>query len=262
MQSLLLRRTPALTRRGVLTDIGHFTRFYSCRSILQRDAWASRLQKRHVFPSTSIPQRIHSQPSSRTYTTSQKTDISYADPHRPDLYYHLMYAPTPASADQPVFALSFLEVSPPDLDSATVIGWLPAVTYTTDTPGTPEEQVRGHEPTLDDFVPNVKFVELLHDTVRHVLKEGLDEIWENGAKQLQEGWMHINDQRNIPALGRIGDPDDIIGSVLVEESKINAETYQPMPSYRLCTSDGVLQLTPGIAKHLRQTLLKYTQEGK
>ena len=154
MQSLLLRRTPALTRRGVLTDIGHFTRFYSCRSILQRAAWASRLQNRHVSPSTSIPQRIHAQPSSRTYTTSQKTDISYADPHRPDLYYHLMYAPTPASADQPVFALSFLEVPPPDLDSVTVIGWLPAVTYTTDTPGTPEEQIRGHEPTLDDFVPN------------------------------------------------------------------------------------------------------------
>ena len=38
----------------------------------------------------------------------------------------------------------------------------------------------------------MKFVELLHDTVRHVLKDGLDEIWENGAKQLQEGWMHIN----------------------------------------------------------------------
>ena len=32
--------------------------------------------------------------------------------------------------------------------------------------------------------------------------------------------LHILDQRNIPALGRIGDPDDIIGSVFVEKSKV------------------------------------------
>ena len=34
-------------------------------------------------------------------------------------------------------------------------------------------------------------------------------------------WNNNNlDQRNVPALGRIGDPDDIIGSVLVEKSKV------------------------------------------
>ena len=30
----------------------------------------------------------------------------------------------------------------------------------------------------------------------------------------------VLDQRNIPALGRIGDPDDIIASVLVENSMV------------------------------------------
>lgn len=29
------------------------------------------------------------------------------------------------------------------------------------------------------------------------------------------------DSRNIPALGRVGDPDDIIGSVLVEDSQVS-----------------------------------------
>lgn len=33
------------------------------------------------------------------------------------------------------------------------------------------------------------------------------------------------DQRNIPALGRIGDPDDIIASVRVEEGKVRFSTY-------------------------------------
>ena len=32
------------------------------------------------------------------------------------------------------------------------------------------------------------------------------------------------DQRNIPALGRIGDPDDIIASVRVEEGKVRFST--------------------------------------
>lgn len=32
------------------------------------------------------------------------------------------------------------------------------------------------------------------------------------------------------------------------------DTYQPMPSYRLCTSDGVLQLTEGLAKRLLEVL--------
>ena len=30
------------------------------------------------------------------------------------------------------------------------------------------------------------------------------------------------DSRNVPALGRIGDPDDIIASVLVEDSKVRS----------------------------------------
>ena len=82
------------------------------------------------------------------------------------------------------------------------------------------------------------------------------------------------DERNIPALNRVGDPDDIIASVLVEDSKVKiivscleastrvfmmdskilAETYQAMPAYRICTVDGVTQLTEGLAKKLKELL--------
>jgi hypothetical protein len=34
--------------------------------------------------------------------------------------------------------------------------------------------------------------------------------------------VHSLDLRVVPPLGRIGDPDDIIGSVRVEEGKVNA----------------------------------------
>lgn len=90
--------------------------------------------------------------------------------------------------------------------------------------------------------------------------------------------IHLNtcvDSRNIPALGRIGDPDDIIASVLVQDSKVRSyvpsrgvdllsiplvfdqilpDTYQAMPSYRFCTADGPTQLTEGLAKKLRSIL--------
>jgi len=39
-------------------------------------------------------------------------------------------------------------------------------------------------------------------------------------KQLMNVFLTWIDQRNIPALNRIGDPDDIIGTVLVENSEV------------------------------------------
>jgi len=77
------------------------------------------------------------------------------------------------------------------------------------------------------------------------LTEGVDTVWKDAAQQLKQGWMHINglcvidndapillialiyhrkktflDQRNPPGQDRIGAPDDIIGSVWVENSKV------------------------------------------
>ena len=85
----------------------------------------------------------------------------------------------------------------------------------------------------------------------------------------------LTDERNVPPLNRIGDPDDILASVRVENGKagppfagfsrvgltdrhfylqILAETYQAMPSYRLCTAHGVTQLTEGLASKLQGLL--------
>ncbi|RDB23363.1 hypothetical protein Hypma_009472 [Hypsizygus marmoreus] len=175
-------------------------------------------------------------------TKPQPQTTSFPDPVRPDLFYYLVDPPTPLSRDQPAYALSFLPSPPPSPDSSTVIGWLPAAAS--------EAQEAG----LNDFVENPKFREILHQAIQDGLRDAVDEIQINGALQLQQGWMHIHDDRNIPPLGRIGDPDDILATVLVQDSQIIVETYQPMPAYRLCTSDGLTQLTPGLAQRL-QTLL-------
>jgi len=148
-----------------------------------------------------------------------------------EIHYHLV---------QSRVAVSYLPEAPKSLKASTYIGSLPLL--------------EDEEPGLNDFEPNPLFLEVLHSAIRNALKERADDIVEGEALQLGSGWLHIQDQRNIPALGRIGDPDDIIASVRVEDGRTLPETYQPMPSYRLCTTDGPPKLTEGLAKTLEGML--------
>ncbi|KAI0278721.1 hypothetical protein BGY98DRAFT_1089459 [Russula aff. rugulosa BPL654] len=92
-----------------------------------------------------------------------------------------------------------------------------------------------------------RFLPLLHKAISEGLAEAVDDIQVAGALQLGNGWMHVHDERNVPPLNRIGDPDDILASVRVENGKA-------MPSYRLCTAHGVTQLTEGLASKLQSLL--------
>jgi hypothetical protein len=86
-----------------------------------------------------------------------------------------------------------------------------------------------------------RFRDVLHEAIRTGLNDGVDDVQINGAIQTHQGWMHIHgvaiqstgvslvdtfisyhvkDGRNVPALGRIGDPDDILASVLVQDGKV------------------------------------------
>ncbi|OSD01041.1 hypothetical protein PYCCODRAFT_1436823 [Trametes coccinea BRFM310] len=212
--------------------------------------------------SISLSRRIclhpRSVPTKRLYSSSTASSErpeagvaaqSFADPDRPDLFYHLFPAPTSISSSASVFALSFLSEPPPSVLSAAVIGWLPA-------------SGEGGDAGLNDFVENERFRAVLHEAIQSALRDGVDEVQKNGAIQTREGWMHIHDNRNVPALGRIGDPDDIIASVRVENGEILPETYQPMPSYRVCTGDGVLQLTEGLAQRLVEVLQARVREER
>ena len=73
--------------------------------------------------------------------------------------------------------------------------------------------------------------------------------------------LHTKDQRNVPSLGRIPDPDDILASIRVEDGQMLIDTYQPMPSYRLCTGDGILQLTDGLMSKLKDVLDRDCRQG-
>lgn len=95
--------------------------------------------------------------------------------------------------------------------------------------------------------------------------------------------MYDVDERNIPPLNRVGDPDDIIASVLVTDSKVSIpisqllssftdltsstylqiqpNTYSAMPSYRVCTADGVTHLTEGLAAKLKEVLERKARDA-
>lgn len=51
------------------------------------------------------------------------------------------------------------------------------------------------------------------------------------AEHLKNGWLHIPDERVFSPYGRVPDPEDIFGSVLVEDSKLVPDSYQRFVLY-------------------------------
>ncbi|KAJ1302879.1 hypothetical protein OPQ81_003179 [Rhizoctonia solani] len=169
--------------------------------------------------------------TARFYSTSSGVE---EDPERKGLYYH--------PVGNNVFALSFLEDKPPSHNSATVIGF-----------------VKGGDDS-NSFQENQAFVDLLHETIKAALIEGVDQELGNDAVQRKEGWLHVHDYRNFPEMGRVGSPADILGSVLVQDGKIKGETYERMPSYRTCTTDGPVKLSPSLHERLLKSLKEARQK--
>lgn len=73
------------------------------------------------------------------------------------------------------------------------------------------------------------------------------------------GWVHVSDQRNPPDYGRIAWPEDIFGSLEVDGRGAfvgSNGNYQESGTYRMCTNDGILKLSP----YLRERLVERVQE--
>ena len=164
MQSTLLRSWPGPTSRRLSIGLLH------CRPVCPGRRTSITLARlacsyfsQHHSSKPRARSTIFKATSQRRITRdySQMTDIFYADPNRADLFYHFVHPPTPLSRSLPAFAVSFLNATPASPDSETVIGWLPAQTYLTDTPDIPgsraSQQPRETTAGLHDFVPNREF---------------------------------------------------------------------------------------------------------
>ncbi|KAI4225454.1 MAG: hypothetical protein LQ349_007062 [Xanthoria aureola] len=71
------------------------------------------------------------------------------------------------------------------------------------------------------------------------------------------GHIHVYDYRHPPDYGRIPDPEDIFGSLEVDAGGGFVEghgRYQRSVTYRLCTRDGILGLSPFLKERLVERL--------
>ncbi|KAL7746932.1 hypothetical protein RI367_007752 [Sorochytrium milnesiophthora] len=100
------------------------------------------------------------------------------------------------------------------------------------------------------FQENTSFRELLHRVLHQHAHE--DPELQALAQYQKLGWLHVADQR-------IPDPDDIVGSVLIEtneggDAKLKADSYQAMPAHRLVSGHGLFRLSDFLEKRLLETL--------
>lgn len=65
----------------------------------------------------------------------------------------------------------------------------------------------------------------------------------------------MSDQRNPPDFGRVAWPEDIFGSLELDSSGEFVEPkgrYQEAGTYRMCTNEGILGLSPYLRDKLKQ----------
>lgn len=99
----------------------------------------------HASTTRELPRRHSAVPPG---ANSESNSRVFADPERPDLFYHLFEAPSAVSATNHVFGLSFLETLKlkEDVGSPQILGYLPAT-----------EGGHAVEAGLNDFKENRKW---------------------------------------------------------------------------------------------------------
>lgn len=73
------------------------------------------------------------------------------------------------------------------------------------------------------------------------------------------GFIHVSDQRNPPDFGRVAYSEDIFGSLEIDGTGQFVDgtgRYQRSGTYRICTQEGVLGLSP----YLRQKVVEKLKE--
>lgn len=98
------------------------------------------------------------------------------------------------------------------------------------------------------FTPNPKFESILQSAIKSSVLQC--PAHQNLAELTKNGFMHINDERVASIWGRVNDPEDIFGTVLVNDGKIMKDTYEAMPTHRLVSPNGLFQLNDFMHKHL------------
>lgn len=135
-----------------------------------------------------------------------------------------------------------------DIGSKIYIGKHPKIT---------EDILNSKEPIVlnpGEFKINKEFETLLYNVIKDNIKS--DDIFKSRALHQYSGYLNINDERAPISYGRVADPEDIYGSVFIENGIIIPKTFEKLNTHRLYTSQGFFKLTPHLEEKLIEALSK------
>lgn len=79
------------------------------------------------------------------------------------------------------------------------------------------------------------------------------------------GYIHVHDQRNPPDFGRTAWPEDIFGSLELDGDGNFVEPngrYQESGTYRMCTNEGILELSPYLRDKVRERVKELDTQAR
>ncbi|KAJ1332809.1 hypothetical protein BSLG_008438 [Batrachochytrium salamandrivorans] len=122
-------------------------------------------------------------------------------------------------------ALTFISPTRPGyvLSDENIIGWLERRALPSNpAPGNPTDMAPIINPKM--FKPNPMFEAKLHKVIADNIHK--DETVQALANYQKEGHMNINDERIFTPWGRVSNPEDILGVILVEKGIVQLGSYQ------------------------------------
>lgn len=100
------------------------------------------------------------------------------------------------------------------------------------------------------FQPDPAFVTSLHQFMATQCCRS--EPLKSRAQILKTGWMNIRDERVPEVFNRCPEAEDILGVVRVEAGKMIEGSYEPMPSHRLWSPNGLFRLPHDLSQMFDQ----------
>ncbi|KLU88460.1 hypothetical protein MAPG_07446 [Magnaporthiopsis poae ATCC 64411] len=127
-------------------------------------------------------------------------------------------------------------------------------------------------PTPQSFSENPRFMPILNavlaqnahldEDLRAQAKAFVAPMASGGSSSGSSGWVHLSDTRNPPDFGRIAWPEDIFGSVEVDNQGNPMDNFQPSGTYRIVTNEGILGLSRFLLEKLTQRLREEEAKAK
>ncbi|KAJ3223346.1 hypothetical protein HK099_001268 [Clydaea vesicula] len=132
-----------------------------------------------------------------------------------------------------------------------------------------KNQLLGYAPKINEidhktFVENKSFRKIINDTISKNIHN--DVVLQGWAYQQKNGYLNIQDERCYVPWGRVPDPEDIFGTVLLSQGKIgkcwllfryinfnNAlveGSFEQMPTHRMVSANGMFKLSEYLESRL------------